>query len=495
MTGRTSMWSRVVRAADRLSDSLSKPDDLDTAIAVTMNLAVEPDDPGLTRTGSTVSAVVAANLVALGLPGRPDVTVTADRGSVEPYLLRINGRRVRCTATDLPEPSDTAGYAASVCAAAINRRPSVLLDAAYAGRLATELGGGSLLAEALPEVLDQGVSLADRAAVGEVIEASADASHPAELAEALIARLRSPTVDLRFTRETLRHVTTAQPAQESFSSLRTTFYSDQGVLGPGFQFVVDPAVPDHHFAIRINALTLPSRPLRTDRPLDEVHQELHAVLRQHASRLVSLTGLAEILDPLRWALPDTIRAVEKRYSSRWLAAVTRALVAEGISVRHPATLLDWLLDLDPTPAPTGAVRFSEGPIAAAAVRSPARLPAPRDAVALLRRRWLEERCRMAPHENTLAVHQLPPETWPAEASEELADRIADEVRPAVTLHPHAPLVAPSLSLRSWLLGELRPEFPDLRVLAVQEIPPNLQLVPVGPGTPRTTGPRRVAGVW
>jgi hypothetical protein len=495
MTKRDSVWSRVVRAADRLSETLTRPDGADSPIDVAMSLAVEPDQPGIGRAEEEVSAVVASNLAALGLPGRPEVTVTADAGMTEPYRLRINGRRARCAVRDLPKPADSAelpAHAATICAAAIVRRPSVLLDAAYAG----QLGGGDLLAAALPEVLDQGVSLADGDAVRAVVEASADALHPAELAEALIAALQPTTVDLRLARETLRYVTTAQPAdKELFPSLRKKFYFEQGVLGPGFRFVVDPAVPERRFAIRINALTLPSRPLRTDRPLDEVHDELHTVLQRHASRLVSLTGLTEVLEPLRWALPDTIRDVEKRYSGRWLAAVARALVAEGISVRHPATLLDWLLDLDPTAAPPGSVRLSEGPVPVAAVRSPARLPAPRDAVALLRRRWLEEHCRIVPQEITLAVHQLSPEALSAAPSEGAADQIADEIRPEVALHPHAPLVVPSLPVRSWLLGEVRSEFPDLRVLAVQEIPPHLRLVPVGPETPQTAGPRRVAGVW
>ncbi|MGA5304783.1 hypothetical protein ACPCHT_33080 [Nucisporomicrobium flavum] len=518
MTASESMWTRVVRAADRggrLSELLTRPEGADRVVAVSLRVPYrgQADAAVLQRATDEVTRVVQDHLTALGLPGRPVVSVTPSAtGAEEPYLLRINGRRVRCAGADLPDPTDLPRYAATVCAAAILRRPSILLGAVPIEVFAGELDGGRVgaarLAAALPRVLDQGVSLADREAVRAVLDDAGDALHPAELAEALTAALQSPTVDVRFTRETLRRVTTAQPAdRELFSSLRTQFYSEQGVLGPGFRFVVDPDVPERHFAIRINALVLPAIPLRTANPLHEVHDALLAMLRRHASWLVSLTGLMEVLEPLRWALPDTVRAVEKRFSGRWLAAVARALVDEGISVRHPATLLDWLLDLDPTAPPPGWVRLSEGPVAVAAVRSPALLPDPRDAVASLRSRWLEEDARMVPRDGPLPVHRLDAalEAEVAKAAatgpqtaEDVAERVAAAVRRTLPDACGAPLVAPSLRARTWLLDELRAEFPGLRVLAVGEFPPSLELLRLPAGAASgalTTPPRGVAGVW
>jgi hypothetical protein len=510
--------------------ALAAPPDGEAPVPVALTLAhtpapLPPEHPVVTAARRDVAQVVTEYLTALGLPGKPTVDVTTAPVGDHPYRLLINGRPARCAGDELAGIVASAGggagelsavpadrlpdVAAALCRAAVLSRPSILLGPAHLddlGRRLAPSGSVELTKAALRLVVDTGVSLADRDLAAAVLADAVDALHPAELAEALIEALRPPVVSVLMEPGTLRRVTTVQPPDPGlFPQLRTRLYADHGVLGPGIRLISDDAVPAGHVAIRLNAITIAPRRLGAEEPLTDVHDALDTVLRRHASWLVSVTAVKELLEPLSWVLPDTVKAVERRYSHRWLAAVARSLVAEGVSLRHTATLLDWLLDLDDRPVPPDVVRLREGPVPAAAVRPPTLIPSPSDTVSLIRQRWLEEHCRMTGREAPLPVHrlsdglerELEPVAGAGELTDEQCERAAVEARGRYAADPGAPLLVRSPALRAQLREALRAEFPDLRILAVAEVPPALRVVSVTEAAPPGAAPpqRRVGGVW
>jgi hypothetical protein len=466
------------------------------------------DDPTTAGARAACAEAVDRLLADLGIPGRTVATVIlAGPSDAGRYALRVNGRRACLATGDLEEIiADVArpgtaleelpaaavpGLAASVCVAALHRRLSVLLRDDHVARIleAAQVSGYDTqmpdLVSALATVMNNGVSLRDGSEIGHVL-ADAGAGKPqVQLAELLIDRLRPASVDLLFADQTLRRITTADPVDLNlFTNLRIRIFDDTGMTFPDFRLVRDDSLPDQAFAFRVNAVVTSLWHLGDGEGLDRVAELLEQVLRRRAAWFVSLTGLDELVGQLL-ALPDTVQAVQARYPRAWLSAVGRACLEERLSLRRIATLLDWIIDLDPGPLPAEDVRLTEGP-APIGWADGDEFPSPRDTVALLRERWMEELTTTLPLSGPERVYRLPgeleraAETGLLATDESALEEVTAAVRTMLAESQPPPLVVPTLAARSRLRDALDPEFPGLLVWAEQAIPPSVHLVGVSP---------------
>jgi hypothetical protein len=292
-------------------------------------------------------------------------------------------------------------------------------------------------------------------------------------------------VDLLFADQTMRRITNTEPAdRDLFTGLRLRIFDDTGVLFPDFHFVRDDAIPDKCFAFRVNAVVTPLTHLGEGEGLDKVVTVLEQVLRRRAAWFVSLTELEELIGQLR-ALPDTVDAVQVRYPRAWLAAVGRAALDEGLSLRQVCPLLDWAIDLDPGRLPAGDIRLVEGP-APIGWADGDQAPSPRDAVSLIRQRSMEELARALPPGPPQYVYRLPTDLeQAAEAGSLMSDdsvveRAAAAVRTMLARNRPSCIGVSTLAARSALREALAPEFPHLEVRAVQEYPPSVRLIELPP---------------
>lgn len=453
------------------------------------------------------ASVVDEHLRALGLPGRADVTV--DRGEHDaPWGLWVHGACLRCPVDEAVELVEDATEGRTADVAAVDGDVLVQVAAglgvtALQTRLSALVGPGHValalpdahragapvvqaVREVLGAVVDCGVTLAAGAADLREVGARAHVVPAVVLAEELLAAGRAPVLDVVVQPDTLRALTSRASADDGvFVALRTALHRDVGVLGPDFRFAPTAGIGDRAFAFRLNAVRTWPRHLPTGGGLAAVAAALTVAVRTRAHWFVSTAAVEEMTSRLALALPDTVAAVRALYPVEWLTALTRAAVDEGSSLRHLATVLDRLLDLDLHPPPD-LLRLREGGASRGAVPVAA-LPHPRDALALVRQQAAEERWRTGTSSPTTVLEpsaDLRAEVRARAAEGTLrvgdvaAERVAAEVRAARAAARGLPLVADSLPLRAWLRASLRSEFPDLRVLARTEVPPGADVAVV-----------------
>ncbi|WNB87290.1 hypothetical protein [Cellulomonas sp. ATA003] len=447
------------------------------------------------------SSVVTEHLHALGLPGRAEVTAERTDGPSALWGLWVHGERLRCTAEEAVRLVEDATegrtsqiasvdgdvlvrVAAGLCTIALQSRLSALVGPAHLDlALSRPDSGASRDAHALRQVLttvvDCGISLAAGAQDLAEIGSRSAVTHPVVLAEELITAGRAPVLDVVLQPDTLRSITSGEARDDDvFVDLRTALYRELGILGPDFRFAPTAGLGDRAFAFRLNAVrTWPDR-LPTGAGLAAVADALAVAVRTRADWFISTDAVEEMTGRLALALPDTLEAVRALYPLEWLTGLTRVAVDEGTSLRHLATILDRLLDLDLHPH-AELLRLREGGAYRSGVPIEA-LPHPRDAIALVRQQAAEERWRTGSSRPTTALElstglQRAVQALATEGrlrvGDVQAEHAAAQVRAMGHLAREHPLVADSLAVRAWLRESLRSEFPDLRVLARREIPP------------------------
>lgn len=504
------MWRAVRLGASAITRYITEAVEAGERVLVPVSLTLRrpgapppPDDVTVALARTAVDGLVRQHLEILGVPAVPDVVITVEtttRAGSDDYVLRVNGHRLRCARGDVADIVAEATHgervtlpdapwaqipriATDLVGAALRRRLSVLLSDSGCARLLDTVRvhweRRPEVADALRAVVDHAVSVAETITVTEVVDTTSPCV--VTVTERLIDRLRPKTLDILFSPATLRAVTLAQPDEQTlFTGVRERVYADLGILAPDFSLRVDDTVPDGRVAFGLNAVRTRTWAVAEDRPLTGVCHRLEFLIRRHPAWFISMSTIEEIMSPLRLALPDTVRGAADRCPPEWQSALARALLDEGMSVRHVPTLLDRLIDLDPEPRPPGVVRLREGPTPVERLGTVERLPRPGRAVPLLRQRQLEGALRMRDGDPTIARRDLDPAL-----EDELAHLIADEdgdheevlERVTAAVHrwmdddPGVPLVVRSPDLRDRLLDELKAEFPDLVIYAVQELPP------------------------
>jgi hypothetical protein len=472
--------------------------------------------PLAVRAAGACAQAVNRLLADFGIPGRAAASVIlAGPGGADPYALRVNGRRaclaigeldaivadVAGAGTTIEEIPDTAvaEVATSVCVAALHSRLSVLLREDHVDRIlsADEAYPYGMqvqdLTFVLAAVVDNGVSLRRSSEIRRILTDARGNESAIQLVELIIESLRSTSVDLLCAGQTMRRITTEDPDNpDLFIDLRTRIFNDIGIEFPDIHFVRDDGMPEEYFAFRFNAAVTSLRRLGEGEGLSKVVAILEQDLRRRAAWFITLTDLEELIGQLK-LLPDTVQTVQVRYPRAWLSVVGRKALDEGLSLRQVSTLLDWTIDLDPEPLPAGDIRFTEGP-APIGLADGDQFPSPRDAVALIRQRWMEELVWARVADTPIYVRRLPAKLeQAAEVGSLMSDdsaqgKLAAIVQTMLLEDDAIPIVVPTLTARARLRDALAPEFPDLQVCAELEYPPAARLVELSPLKSATLAP-------
>lgn len=445
-------------------------------------------------------------LADLGIPGRTAATVNlAGPGGADPYALRVNGRRAclavgeletivadvtgAATAIEAIPGTAVAEIAAVVCVNALHRRLSVLLREDHGDRILSADGAHGArepdINAVLAAVVDNGVSLKGSGDIRRILADARGNESVVQLAELVIEKLRSASVDILCAGPTMRQITTKDPgSRDLFVDLRTRIFDDIGIEFPDIHFVCDDKVPEGCFAFRFNAAVTSPRRLGEDEGLSEVVTVFERDLRRRAAWYITLTGLEELIGQLK-LLPDLVQAVQARYPRAWLSAVGRKAVDEGLSLRQISTLLDWTVDLEPETLPAGTVRLGEGP-APIGVADGDQFLSPRDAVALIRQRWMEELVWTQAADASRYVRRLPAaleqaaENGSLVSDDSAQSELAAVVQAIAVDNDKIPIVVSTLAARARLRDALAPEFPGVQVCAEVEYPAAIRLVEITP---------------
>jgi type III secretion protein V len=200
--------------------------------------------------------------------------------------------------------------------------------------------------------------------------------------------------------------------------------------------------------------------------LDPVERTvLHAAyaLRGSAHLLVGIQETQALLDGLEGSAPALVREASRQLPPSLLAEVLRRLLEEGVSIRPLRSILEAILEAGG--ASRGAPALAEA-CRRALRRQIARQVAPGGCVdALLVDPAAEAAVREALDGEHAAVHP------------DVALELAKAVSVARSGRP--PVVLAASDLRRPLRNLLAPRIPDLIVLAYDELPPELQVRPVG----------------
>jgi type III secretion protein V len=217
---------------------------------------------------------------------------------------------------------------------------------------------------------------------------------------------------------------------------------------------------------------------------------LSAAIRRAAPALVNRPFYELYVFRLREFNPDLVSVLEETMEPDFVLQVLRGLLAEEISVRDGQAILQAVLELRSTLAapltryitfepPTGGVYVVERPQSRADA-------VPADFVEFVR--WRHQRYishKYTQGQNSLGVYLLDPEAEDALADPELDESIerailtavSDEVGPLVRSVP-GPVILTTAGVRSRLRRLIAPEFPDLAVLAYQELSPDMNIQPI-----------------
>ena len=404
--------------------------------APTVTLDISSCLPDLLANADEMRAAVAAAirplLRDLGVPGdlAVGVTAVADDGTRTSALgVSVNGHDCPCpdeflhTASAyvrgvhpaiavapralVEQSAANAAFVSLVCAASIGLQPSTLLGAEQATAYRASLPDLSAPAAADPAaparlhgilaaVLDQGVSIADQAAVATILADSSTRS-PDDVVETLIDALSPPSIDIELPLALLRSITMDDPtnAERMIPLMRTSVFAQLGALVPALHLRPVDDLRPASFRFRFGSLaTLPMLGLgaddllvepSADRPLPAssggrpapVHPitgarmllvdrseraaaneagllslnqseylvlSLVRALRWWLPRLVTRSVVQQQVHALEPILPSLVAATGRRLSVETLTRIVRHLASEHVPTRNWRALLETLVD-------------------------------------------------------------------------------------------------------------------------------------------------------
>jgi FHIPEP family len=348
-------------------------------------------------------------LDALGLPGKPMLRVTAGdarravrlrvHGILQPYppelltrawnvsappgLADLSASRDRSGLPGFPDAwlraylgagpsdSDLGHFLAEVTLDVVTAHPSCLIGPAQVAGFAGDWQQGADAAQPLPNeelellllrLVELGVSVLDRAALGQVVGECRRWGQPLEdTVEAAFARLRPRQLTVLLHPVDLQELITGysmtgpvsghdqaveMSAQSDLRKLQESVYFELGLRLPELILASSSAVPQGTVAVNINHL--PGRPLRS-RPRD-IARVIRAEVLRSASRLLSVEEVEYELYELQKAFPELVEAALMLISLGDLTRVLRGLLAERVSVHDLRALLERLVQYGMVPA-------------------------------------------------------------------------------------------------------------------------------------------------
>jgi hypothetical protein len=432
----------------------------------------------------------------------------------------------------------TMDLVAGVCRGIVARRPSRLLATGPAARYVRGTAAARVDPEwvlgTLTRVLDARLAITDRETVTALL-AELEGKLCRQAAETIIERLRPTVVTVFVRREYLRELTTgAGENGDVLDDVRKRIEEDLGVAIPELRFVDDPSLHPRGVAFKVNDLTtlawiglpadmclvgdsfetvralgLPAEPalhpiserdsaviprarhadaasfhLRTWLPLDYLGLCLEATLRRHAACLIDSRVVQARLEWLELA-GSSCAALGRRLPVGRIVRVMRALLDEGVSVSDFPGLIEVLVNqyerLQDVPAAGDPVwgndaddvlEARDAEALAAARRRLARQvaanvvtdPVTQTVTAIV----LDERLQQSLASACAAGEALPADD---------AVLVNSSVRGALGRWPrtHWPAMLTTTDLRGMLRQSLAAEFPDLSVVAFEELPVDVQI--------------------
>jgi len=251
----------------------------------------------------------------------------------------------------------------------------------------------------LCQVLDLGISIADRDTVRGVLSEEPDGDYGLEeRAEKLIAALRPTAIEVRLEPAYLRQITldNVDGGTDKFPFMRDGLFVELGLTLPDIHFVPDTTLKPGAFTFTINHLPtlpligLPPETLLVNDTADRLHLmnitgtptvnpasmhpsslvehgnkellersglttwdqvgylilHLTAVLRRAGYRLVDRRFADSLLQQFGKAFPDLEQTTRAHVSLEALTKVLRALIAEELSIRNLRRILERLIEYE-----------------------------------------------------------------------------------------------------------------------------------------------------
>jgi FHIPEP family protein len=376
----------------------------------------------------------------------------------------------------------------------------------------------------LHAVLDQRISIADRATVGRVLRDNVASSGGATAAaEDLIAALVPKSVEIQMPSADLRAFTIAweRDGAEKFRFLRDGLFSELGLTYPDFVFAVNDELKPGSVRFTINHVpTVPVMMLGREQAIVDESGELPDgmsgkrtvnpatrrpqwlvdandaasraaagqttwdqleclvlcladALRVHAGCFVNRRTVEECLNPLSTVYSALVDAAKARLSIHDMTSLIRRLIAEQIPLKNVRAILEAFVDL----APSNDDRLASLRHALRRQVSAKHSRGTSVVVVYLLEEKLEAVIRLA-----MAADRADSAGRLAEAT--AAEMVVAAIRAElVNLRRTAPTASvPSLltppDIRRALRDLIAPELPSIQVIAHGEIPPMLNVQPV-----------------
>ncbi|MFQ3535872.1 MAG: FHIPEP family type III secretion protein [Aggregatilineales bacterium] len=394
--------------------------------------------------------------------------------------------------------------------------------AAYRDRLPETLASYPLeaLRKLLAPLLALRLCVGRAEVIAEVLQNSAD-----EPSEALLATLRPQQLAIACSEVTLRNLTVSAQANEHelFTVMRDGLFYELGIRLPSLTFAIDDSLPLNQFSLALNDLPsvpwqglnaeqvlvhagaeqlrergIPAEPAyniasgrraalahRADAdairaegfhvwtPFGHLVLNVSALLRQHSALLVCQAVAQRMLEQIGLAFPALGQAVQGRITPAALARLLRALLTEGVGVRNVRLILEAILAYDYILVPSDYLAFDE--------RLQVSAPPPLEAglLAFTRMRLSRQLTQQAARDQTpIPAYLLAPELEAAilGAPERAQARLLSALRAHTA--EGVPILLTSADVRAAARALIGVELPQVRVLAYQELVPEVAVQPI-----------------
>jgi len=259
---------------------------------------------------------------------------------------------------------------------------------------------------------------------------------------------------------------------DSLPAIREQLFDDLGLQVPAIRVRAPwPEIAADEFVVRLWEVPVARGRHPPGTPPELLVDDVRAAIRRHAAELVGIQEVQTMLDALERTHPALVRAVvPKPVSTTLLSDLLRRLVEEGVSIRNLREILEALAQFAPVERDpvvlTEHVRVSlrraithkfaaDGELRAFRL-DPEIEDAIRDAI------------QRTPSGNYLAL------------SPDASSDIVGAVSAALAEQPDAPrVILTQLDVRRYVRRLLELSHPEVAVLSVQEIAPDVKLAPVG----------------
>jgi type III secretion protein V len=428
------------------------------------------------------------------------------------------------------QPERLPTFLSAFTAAALSSHADLLLTepvaAAYRDRLPDSFMRYPVptLRAALLPLLALRVALKDHARVAEILQIA-----DAEFSEALFAALRPQQLAISCSGETLRELTqnAAEDEQAFFDMLREGMFYELGVHYPSFTFAPEDALPLGSFRLHLNNLPsvawqglsadqvlvnattddlrrhgIPSQPaynpatgravalahradataIRADgfhlwTPFGYLILNISALLRHHSALFVCQSVAARALNQVELAFPALSEVTRQHSTPASFARLLRALLAENVSVRNTRLILESLSAYAYVLVPPDQIAFDERLHVSAPPRHEAGV------LAHVRTRLSHQLTHQAARgRGTLEIYLLAPALEQIILQDETRARevLLKFLRAKIAMLPpdQPPTLLTTADVRSGVRALIGVELPQVRVLAYQELVPEVNLLPV-----------------